>query len=175
MSQNKLVANYSNAFLNLIEKNEYKSLEENLIVLDLVLQNSDVKSVINGLDDSRKKLEFINSFINDDKKLSNFVSLLNCENRLNILCDIVTYIIKFINNENRNFEVKYASKLPIQNNDVKELNELFSKKLDANLAQVIEENDLNGLKVSIDDLNIAVKISMSDLKQRLKKHIFKNF
>jgi F-type H+-transporting ATPase subunit delta len=150
---------------------------EVLNVLSEVTGSSEVKSTLTSpIISSEKKTEMILSTLGEsaDISLVNFIKILGENNRL----DLIPAIVKVLNADQQRVANEYEGVLKSASTlDAKTLADL-EKTLKTYTGSTIkltqEKTDLEGLRVSVDDLGIEVNFSKQRVKEQLIDFIKKS-
>jgi F-type H+-transporting ATPase subunit delta len=122
--------------------------------------------------EDKKKL--IVSFLKyDDKKLINFISLLNERGRLLFLPNIYKELEFQISLKNNRYEGKIYADKEVSKEQAESLQKSFSKKFGADITFKSEKSNYKGVKIEIDDLGVETSFSLERLKAQMTEHILK--
>ncbi|ORI08463.1 F0F1 ATP synthase subunit delta [Campylobacter concisus] len=173
---NEVVAKkYVKAILSDVKPGELNAFIENLVELAAAFGSDKFKSIISlPTLKAAKKAEFILSLVkNSDAKFANFIKLLGANKRL----ELIPAILNEMKIEQSLLENTYRGEV-IGNFDpsaeqLKALEENFSKKFDSKIKLDGSKSDYNGVKVELDDLGVEVNFSIDRLKSQMSEYILK--
>jgi len=153
------------------------SILEVLNVLSEVTSATEVKLALTSpIVSNEKKTEMILSTLggNTDTSLVNFIKILGENSRL----DLIPAITKVLNSDQQRAANEYEGVLKSSSElDAKALAELeasLKKYTGASIKLTQEKTDLDGLRVSVDDLGIEVNFSKQRVKEQLIDFIKKS-
>ena len=148
-----------------------------LNVLTEVTSTSEVKSALTSpIIASEKKTEMILSTLGDgaDGSLVNFIKILGENNRL----DLIPAIAKVLNADQQRVANEYEGVLksasPLDAKALEDLEKTLKKYTGSTIKLTQEKTDLEGLRVSVDDLGIEVNFSKQRVKEQLIDFIKKS-
>ena len=148
-----------------------------LNVLSGAITTSEVKSALTSpIVSSDKKTEMILSTLGDgaDSILVNFIKILGENKRL----DLIPAIAKVLNADLQKVANKYegilSSKETLDDVALSKLEETLKKYTGSSIKLTQEKSDLDGLRVSVDDLGIEVNFSKQRVKEQLIDFIKKS-
>jgi F-type H+-transporting ATPase subunit delta len=157
--------------------NDVSGIAEVLNVLSSVIDTPKVqKALLSPIVSSEKKTEMILSTLTDgtDGTLVNFIKILGENKRL----DLIPAIAKVLNADLQKVSNKYEGVLTSKETlDAKALNNLeetLKKYTGSTIKLRQEKSDLDGLRVSVDDLGIEVNFSKQRVKDQLIDFIKKS-
>ncbi|PTB83893.1 ATP synthase F1 subunit delta [Sulfurovum lithotrophicum] len=150
---------------------------EVLNVLAEVTSTSEVKSALTSpIISSEKKTEMILSTLGDDTDVSlvNFIKILGENNRL----DLIPAIAKVLNADQQRVANEYEGVLrsasTLDAKSLEDLEKTLKKYTGSTIKLTQEKTDLEGLRVSVDDLGIEVNFSKQRVKEQLIDFIKKS-
>ena len=122
-----------------------------------------------------KKEELILSFVKNYKnvKFSNFIKLLSENDRLAIIPYAVKELKSQLSLKSNTYEGTVTTNFAMSPEQVKMLEDNFSKKFNAKIKLNSLENNYPGIKVELDDLGVEVSFSVERLKTQMIEHILK--
>jgi len=148
-----------------------------LNVLSEVTSSSEVKSALTSpIVASEKKTEMILSTLGKgaDDSLVNFIKILGENNRL----DLIPAIAKVLNADQQRVANEYegvlTSKETLDAAALSSLEKTLKKYTGSTIKLTQEKSDLDGLRVSVDDLGIEVNFSKQRVKEQLIDFIKKS-
>lgn len=120
------------------------------------------------------KVDFILS-LSDDKnsKFVNFIKLLGENKRLELLPNIVDELITQKAKMDNVFHGKIYGNFDINQRQIEELENSFSKRFNAKIILQAVKNDYNGIKIELDDLGVEASLSIDRLKSQMTEYILK--
>lgn len=149
---------------------------EVLNVLSEVTSSSEIKSTLTSpIISSESKTEMILSALSDDDStLVNFIKVLGENRRL----DLIPAITKVLNTDQQRVSNKYEGVLKstssLDESALADLEETLQKYTGSTIKLTQEKSDLEGLRVSVDDLGIEVNFSKQRVKEQLIDFIKKS-
>ncbi len=150
---------------------------EVLNVLSEVTSSSEIKSTLRSpIISSESKTEMILSTLgeNADASLVNFIKILGENKRL----DLIPAITKVLNTDQQRVSNEYEGVLksasPLDEATLANLEETLKKYTGSTIKLTQEKTDLDGLRVSVDDLGIEVNFSKQRVKEQLIDFIKKS-
>jgi F-type H+-transporting ATPase subunit delta len=150
---------------------------EVLNVLSEVTSSSEVKSALTSpIISSEKKTEMILSTLGGgtDASLVNFIKILGENNRL----DLIPAIAKVLNADQQRVSNEYDGVLKsastLDEKALADLEKTLKKYTGSTIKLTQEKTDLEGLRVSVDDLGIEVNFSKQRVKEQLIDFIKKS-
>ncbi len=156
---------------------DINSIAELLNVLAESIDTKDVKTILRSpIIPNEKKTEMILSGLgnNTDTVLVNFIKVLGENKRL----DLIPLISKVLNADLQKVSNKYdgilKSKETLDPSALSNLEETLKKYTGATINLKQEKSDLDGLRVSVDDLGIEVNFSKQRVKEQLIDFIKKS-
>jgi len=172
----ELIAKRYASALSSVSKN-LPAILEVLNVLTEVISTSEVQSALTSpIIPSEKKTEMILSTLgeNADASLVNFIKILGENNRL----DLIPAIAKVLNadqqREANEYEGVLKSASTLDANALADLEKTLKKYTGSTIKLTQEKTDLEGLRVSVDDLGIEVNFSKQRVKEQLIDFIKKS-
>lgn len=149
---------------------------EVLNVLSEVISSSEIKSTLTSpIISSEQKTAMVLSVISDDDKiLVNFIKILGENKRL----DLIPAITKVLNTDQQRVSNEYEgvlkSALSLDEAALANLEETLKKYTGSTIKLTQEKSDLDGVRVSVDDLGIEVNFSKQRVKEQLIDFIKKS-
>jgi F-type H+-transporting ATPase subunit delta len=149
---------------------------EVLNVLSEVISSSEIKSTLTSpIISSEQKTEMVLSAISDDDNiLVNFIKVLGQNKRL----DLIPAITKVLNTDQQRVSNEYEGVLKstssLDESTLANLEETLKKYTGSTIKLTQEKTDLEGLRVSVDDLGIEVNFSKQRVKEQLIDFIKKS-
>jgi F-type H+-transporting ATPase subunit delta len=153
------------------------SVSKTLDVLTEAISSEEVITVLTSpIVSAEKKTEMILSAISEDadKTLINFIKILGENKRL----DLIPAIAKVLNAELQKASNKYEgvvkSGKKLEKEELKKLEETLAGYTGSKIKLKQEKTDLDGLRVSVEDLGIEVNFSKQRVKEQLIDFIKKS-
>ncbi len=149
---------------------------EVLNVLSEVVSSKEIKSTLTSpIISSESKTEMILSALSDDDKtLVNFIKILGENRRL----DLIPAITKVLNSDQQRVSNEYEGVLKsassLDEAVLANLEETLKKYTGSTIKLTQEKSDLDGIRVSVDDLGIEVNFSKQRVKEQLIDFIKKS-
>jgi F-type H+-transporting ATPase subunit delta len=149
---------------------------EVLNVLSDVISSSEIKSTLTSpIISSEQKTAMVLSVISDDDKiLVNFIKILGENKRL----DLIPAITKVLNTDQQRVSNEYEGVLKstssLDEATLANLEETLKRYTGSTIKLTQEKTDLEGLRVSVDDLGIEVNFSKQRVKEQLIDFIKKS-
>ncbi|SFV71137.1 ATP synthase delta chain [hydrothermal vent metagenome] len=166
---------YAKALSSIVK--DLSPILEVLNVLSEVTETSEVKLALSSpIISSEKKTEMILSSLgkNADKTLVNFIKVLGENARL----DLISAITKVLNSDQQRIANVYEgivkSTATLDDASIAELEKTLESYTGASIKLSQEVTDLEGLRVSVDDLGIEVNFSKQRVKEQLIDFIKKS-
>ena len=173
---NEVVAKkYVKAILSDVKSNELNAFVENLSELAAAFASDKFKSIISlPTLKTSQKVEFVLSLVkNQDAKFANFIKLLGANKRL----EFIPAILDEMKIEQSLLENTYRGEVignfDLSAEQLKALEENFSKKFNSKIKLDGSKSDYNGVKVELDDLGVEVNFSIDRLKSQMSEYILK--
>jgi F-type H+-transporting ATPase subunit delta len=156
---------------------DVKSLVAKLDVLSEALSNKEVSEVLlSPIVDSDKKTDMVLSVLKKDKDgiLKNFIKVLGEKKRLDLIPAITKVLNAEIQKESNVYEGVLKSSKELDEKEIKKLEKTLSNYTGAKIKLNQEKSELDGLRVSVDDLGIEVNFSKERVKEQLIDFIKKS-
>ncbi len=109
-----------------------------------------------------------------DNTLINFIKILGENKRLNLIPAIAKVLNADLQKKSNQYEGILKSKNTIDKKEIKKLEEALKKYTGSTIKLTQEKTDLDGLRVSVDDLGIEVNFSKQRVKEQLIDFIKKS-
>jgi len=109
-----------------------------------------------------------------DQKLVNFIKILGEKKRLSLVPAIAAELNAQIQKESNAYEGSVKSKETLDGDAINELEETLKRYTGSVIKLNQQESDLDGLRVSVDDLGIEVNFSKERVKEQLIDFIMKS-
>lgn len=152
------------------------SIVEVLNVLTEAIKTEEVKSaLISPLVSDVKKTEMMLSAISDDDNvLVNFIKILGENKRLDLIPAIAKVLNADLQKESNQYEGVLKSSEKLGKEELSKLENTLKKYTGSEIKLTQEKTDLEGLRVSVDDLGIEVNFSKQRVKEQLIDFIKKS-
>ena len=157
--------------------NKVAEITDVLNVLSEVVNTKEVKTALTSpIVASEKKTEMILSALGDsvDAVLMNFVKILGENKRLDLIPAITKVLNSDLQKVSNKFEGVLKSKETLDESALNNLEETLTKYTGSTIKLTQEKSDLDGLRVSVDDLGIEVNFSKERVKEQLIDFIKKS-
>ena len=156
---------------------DIKSVSDVLNVLTEAISNDEVKTALTSpIVSSEKKTEMILSALpkETDKTLVNFIKVLGENKRLDLIPAIAKVLNAELQKESNQYEGVVKSAKKIGKEELGKLEKTLEKYTGSSIKLTQEKTDLDGLRVSVDDLGIEVNFSKQRVKEQLIDFIQKS-
>ncbi len=161
---------------------EVISPEQKLIysqVLNSIATLFDDKNISNKISSplisSDDKVSFILSGVKDsDSSLINFIKILGENDRLNLIPTIAKSLNRELQKESNEYSGIVTSSNELNIDDIKELENSLKRYTGSTIKLTQTKNDLDGIRVTVDDLGIEVNFSKQRVKEQLIDFITKS-
>jgi len=169
---------YVKALLDISSQKQKNSYVEILNSLSEAFDSSEVKSIINSpIVSNEDKLKLVLDAIGNksDKNLTNFIKILAENGRLSLLPAISSMVNMEIQKEKNEYQGIIISNDNLTKKSISSLEDTLKKYTGSKIKLSQEKGDIDGLKVSVEDLGIEVSFSKDRVKQQLIDFIKKSF
>jgi len=155
---------------------DIEGISEVLNVLTEAMSSEEVMTALTSpIISSEKKTEMILSSISDDDKtLVNFIKVLGENKRLDLIPAIAKVLNSDLQKESNQYEGVLKSSKKLGKEELSKLEETLKKYTGSTIKLTQEKTDLDGLRVSVDDLGIEVNFSKQRVKEQLIDFIKKS-
>ncbi|RRS31905.1 MAG: ATP synthase subunit delta [Epsilonproteobacteria bacterium (ex Lamellibrachia satsuma)] len=146
------------------------SIAEVLNVLSAAISTEEVRIALTSpIITSEKKTEMILSTLGDkaDATLVNFIKILGENKRLDLIPAITKVLNADLQKESNQYEGVLKSKETLGKDELSKLEKTLKKYTGSKIKLTQEKTDLDGLRVSVDDLGIEVNFSKERVKEQL--------
>jgi len=153
------------------------AVSEILNVLTEAIGSEEVKTALRSpIISTEKKTEMILSALGDktDKTLVNFIKVLGENKRLDLIPAIAKVLNADLQQESNQYEGVLKSSKKLGKEELNKLEATLEKYTGSTIKLTQEKTDLDGLRVSVDDLGIEVNFSKQRVKERLIDFIKKS-
>jgi len=152
-------------------------IAEVLNVLTEAINNNEVKTALTSpIVAAEKKTEMILSALGKkaDATLVNFIKVLGENRRLDLIPAIAKVLNADLQKESNQYEGVLKSKETLDDTELSKLEETLKTYTGSTIKLTQEKTDLDGLRVSVDDLGIEVNFSKERVKEQLIDFIKKS-
>jgi len=152
-------------------------ISEVLNVLSLSVGTKEVQTALNSpIVSNEKKTEMILSTLGNtkDTTLVNFIKILGENKRLDLIPAIAKVINSDLQKVSNEYEGVLTSKETLDASALSNLEETLKKYTGSSIKLTQEKSNLDGLRVSVDDLGIEVNFSKQRVKEQLIDFIKKS-
>lgn len=155
---------------------DIKGISEVLNVLTEAMSSEEVMVTLTSpIISSEKKTEMILSAISDDDMtLVNFIKVLGENKRLDLIPAIAKVLNADLQKESNQYEGVLKSSNKLAKEELSKLEKTLKKYTGSTIKLTQEKTDLDGLRVSVDDLGIEVNFSKQRVKEQLIDFIKKS-
>ena len=172
----ELIAKRYAKALSLTSK-DLTAVAEVLNVLTEVISEEDINRILTSpMVADEKKTEMILSALgkNADSSLVNFIKVLGEKKRLDLIPAIAKVVNSDLQKELNQYEGVLKSKETLGDKELSKLEKTLKKYTGSTIKLTQEKTDLDGLRVSVDDLGIEVNFSKQRVKEQLIDFIKKS-
>lgn len=171
----QIVKKYVKALVDSLNEQELKEFDESLNLIKSAFSVDKFINIIHSKDIKNiQKVKLIFSFIeNPSQKLTNFIKLLGLNDRLELIPSIVDELVFQRAKKQNEFTGIIQSSFDINAQKITDLEQSFSKKLNAKIKLKHIKTQYSGIKISIDDLGVEVSFSIDRLKSLMAEYILK--
>jgi F-type H+-transporting ATPase subunit delta len=147
-----------------------------LNVLTEVIKAEDVKSVLTSplMSDANKTELILSAVSDDDKILVNFIKILGENKRLDLIPAIAKVLNADLQKKLNQYEGVLKSSKELGEEELSKLEKTLETYTGSKIKLKQEKTDLDGLRVSVDDLGIEVNFSKQRVKEQLIDFIKKS-
>ncbi|QOR62482.1 F0F1 ATP synthase subunit delta [Sulfurovum sp. ST-21] len=148
-----------------------------LNILTEAISNDEVMTALTSpIVSAEKKTEMILSALGDeaDKVLVNFIKILGENKRLDLIPAIAKVLNADLQKASNKYEGVLKSNKKLDKEELKKLEETLTSYTGSKIKLKQEKTDLDGMRVSVDDLGIEVNFSKQRVKEQLIDFIKKS-
>ena len=156
---------------------DIKGITDVLNVLTKVISTDEVKAALTSpIVAAEKKTEMILSTLGKDadSTLVNFIKILGENKRLDLIPAIAKVLNSDLQKESNKYEGILKSSKKLAKEELSKLEKALEKYTGSTITLKQEKTDLDGLRVSVDDLGIEVNFSKQRVKEQLIDFIKKS-
>ncbi|MBN2825013.1 MAG: F0F1 ATP synthase subunit delta [Campylobacterales bacterium] len=168
---------YVKALLDAAPENKKAEYIETLNALSDAFTASNIAAILESpIVSSEDKLSMVMDALgsNVDDKMSNFIKILADKKRLALIPNITSIINMQIQKESNEYKGIVISNEALSETSLKSLEETLAKYTGSNIELSQTTGDVDGMKVSVEDLGIEVSFSKDRVKQQLIDYIKKS-
>jgi len=171
----ELIAKRYTQALSSVSK-DIKGISEVLNVLTEAMSSEEVMTALTSpIVSSEKKTEMILSAISDDDMtLVNFIKILGENKRLDLIPAIAKVLNADLQKESNKYKGVLKSNKKLGKEELSKLEETLKAYTGSTIKLKQEKTDLDGVRVSVDDLGIEVNFSKQRVKEQLIDFIKKS-
>ncbi|MSN96635.1 F0F1 ATP synthase subunit delta [Campylobacter sp. FMV-PI01] len=175
MSYDVIAKRYVKALMEQFNEDELKNAILNLENISLAFDNDKFRIIINSpVVDDFKKFEFILMFIKHPfVKFENFIKLLMENKRLVFIPEIYKRIRIEMATLNGEYFGEISSKENLNSEEIRKIEDIFSKKFNAKISLKQNTKEYNGIKISLEELGVEISFSIDRLRQDMNEYILK--
>jgi len=146
------------------------------VLTEAISSNTVKKALISPIISAEKKTEMILSALGKkaDATLVNFIKILGENGRLDLIPAIAKVLNADLQKESNQYEGILKSKETLGDKELNELEATLKKYTGSTIKLTQKKTDLDGLRVSVDDLGIEVNFSKQRVKEQLIDFIKKS-
>jgi F-type H+-transporting ATPase subunit delta len=168
---------YVKALLESAADNKKLEYVESLNLLNQAFSNSSVGTLLESpIVSNENKLNMVLDALgkNIDGNMSNFIKVLADNKRLSLIPNITAMINKQMQKEKNEYKGVVVSKEALSDVSIASLEETLAKYTGSKIELTQQNGDVDGMKVSVEDLGIEVSFSKDRVKQQLIEFIKKS-
>lgn len=171
----QIVKKYVQALISIQNEQELQEISESLKIVKSAFLVEKFTNIIKSKNISNiQKVKLIFSFIeNPSQKFTNFIKLLGLNDRLELIPSIVDELAFQRAKKQNEFEGFIQSSFDITAQKITDLEQSFSKKLNAKIKLKHIKTQYSGIKINIEDLGVEVSFSIDRLKSLMAEYILK--
>ena len=156
--------------------NDIAGIVEVLNVLTEVIQTKEVKLALTSplVADAKKTEMILSAVSDDDNTLVNFIKVLGENKRLELIPAIAKVLNADLQKESNQYEGVLKSSEKLGQDELSKLEKTLKTYTGSEIKLTQEKTDLDGLRVSVDDLGIEVNFSKQRVKEQLIDFIKKS-
>ncbi len=167
---------YVKALLEVISPEQKITYSQVLNSIALLFNNKNISEKINSpLISSDKKVSFILDGVKDsNSSLINFIKILGENNRLSLIPTIARSLNQELQKESNNYSGIVTSSNELNSSEIEKLESSLKSYTGSTIKLSQTKSDLDGIKVTVDDLGIEVNFSKQRVKEQLIDFITKS-
>ncbi|NLY03664.1 MAG: F0F1 ATP synthase subunit delta [Campylobacter sp.] len=169
-----IVDKYVTAIIRAFNKDELSLVLENFETLFLAFKDRSFSEMINSpLIENSAKESFVLSLVKGDEKFNNLLKILSENSRLGLIPEIFKNLTSVISASKNEYKGVVYSKDKINKSQIKELENLLSKKFNSEISLEFVQSDYNGVKIDLEGLGADISFSLDRLKQGISQYVLK--
>ncbi len=167
---------YVKALLEVISTEQKITYSQVLNSIASLFNDKSISNKINSpLISSDKKVSFILDGVEDiDSSFINFIKILGENDRLNLIPTIAKSLNRELQQESNEYSGIVISSNELNSDDIKKLEDSLKSYTGSTIKLTQSQSDLDGIKVTVDDLGIEVNFSKQRVKEQLIDFITKS-
>ena len=167
---------YVKALLEVISSEQKVTYSEVLNAIASLFSDASISERINSpLISKSDKVEFILDGVKGaDSTLINFIKILGENDRLDLIPTIAKSLNQELQKERNEYEGVVTSSSELADSELSELESSLEKYTGSTIKLTQQKSDLDGIKVTVDDLGIEVNFSKVRVKEQLIDFITKS-
>jgi len=168
---------YVNALVGSTNKKQRVAFSKKLLEMTEAFSDATVVEKLSSplIANEAKTAMVVDSLGKEDEKLVNFIKIIGENGRLDLLPTIAKVLKQAIQTETNKYEGIVVSSTKLKAEELKELQASLSTYTNgANVKLTQEVSDIEGIKVSVEDLGIEVNFSKQRVKEQLIDFITKS-
>ena len=168
---------YVNALVGATDKSQRAKFSKTLLEITEAFSDASVVEKLSSplIDNEAKTAMVVESLGKTDSKLVNFIKIIGENGRLDLLPTISKVLKQAIQNETNQYEGIVTTSTRLKSKELKELQKSLATYTNgANVKLTQELSDVDGIKVSVEDLGIEVNFSKQRVKEQLIDFITKS-
>jgi F-type H+-transporting ATPase subunit delta len=167
---------YVNALISIASSEERVIYSEVLTTISkLFVDNKVQERITSPLLSSNDKTSFIlDGLKGADSKLINFIKILGENGRLDLIPTIAKSLNQELQKERNEYEGIVSSRNELGVTELEDLQNSLKKYTGSTISLTQEKSDIDGIKVTVDDLGIEVNFSKQRVKEQLIDFITKS-
>ncbi len=167
---------YVKALIEVISPKQKVKYSEVLNAIASLFSDATISEKINSpLISTSNKVEFILEGVKDlDSTLVNFIKILGENNRLDLIPTIAKSLNQKLQKEKNEYEGIVTSSNKLAKKELTELEKSLKTYTGSTIKLTQQKSDLDGIKVTVDDLGIEVNFSKQRVKEQLIDFITKS-
>jgi F-type H+-transporting ATPase subunit delta len=168
---------YVKALLDAAAENKKTEYIETLNLLAQSFSNTDIGMILESpIVSSSDKLSLVLDALGKDidPQMENFIKVLADNKRLSLIPTITSIINMQIQKESNEYKGVVVSKEALSDASIASLEASLGKYTNSKIELAYQSGDVDGMKVSVEDLGIEVNFSKDRVKQQLIEYIKKS-
>lgn len=168
---------YTKALVSALSDKEIQGVLKVLQSISAIFGNKDFSDIINSPSlPAQKKLDFLLGIATiKDKKLLNFIKILNAKNRLCEIPNIYEELNRYIRAKNNEYELVVQSNFALDSSDLEHIKKQLERKLKVSLFVSQKKSNIEGIKLFVDGMGLEGAFLKQSFTNGIKSHILKAF